>query len=119
MALSPTDIATVLADISARLGRQNVGGDAITRLQVAEHAITRCTEYAPAAPLPSVREAAYRYAAWLADSRPALRSLTLASADGTSVTKEMNTSLHGAGFRHSGAMSELSRYVVRRAGAIG
>ena len=119
MALSDTDINTLAAAVAARLAAQNLGGDSATRMDVTEHAITRCTDYAPAAPLPAVREAAYRYAAWLADSRPALRSLTLASADGTSVTKEFNMSLHGAGFRHSGAMSELARFVVRRAGAIG
>ena len=117
MALSDTEIATVTAEVTARLADENLRGNATTRGQVAGHAVARCTEYAPGAPVDSVREAAVRYAAWLIDTRPALRALTIASADGTSLTKEFNTSAHAAGFRHSGAAAELTRYVRRRAGA--
>ena len=117
MALSDTEIVTVTAEVTARLADDNLRGDDTTRGQVVGHAVARCVEYAPEAPADSVREAAVRYAAWLLDSRPALRSLTIASADGTSLTKEFNTSAHAAGFRHSGAAAELTRHVRRRAGA--
>ena len=119
MALSDTEIATVTAEVTARLDDDNLRGDATTRGQVAGHAVARCVEYAPEADADSVREAAWRFAAWSLDTRPALRSLTIASADGTSLTKEFNTSAHAAGFRHSGAAAELTRHVRRRAGAIG
>ena len=88
MALSDTEIATVTAEVTARLADDNLRGSAKTHGQVAGHAIARCVEYAPEAPADSVREAAVRHAAWLIDTRPALRSLTIASADGTSLTKQ-------------------------------
>ena len=119
MALDATAIATVTAEVTARLADDNLRGGAATHGQVAAHAVARCTEYAPEAPADSVREAAWRFAAWALDTRPALRSLAIASADGTSLTKEFNTSAHAAGFRHSGAMAELSRFVRRRAGLVG
>ena len=119
MALSDTEIAEITAALTRRLPTESLKGDATTFGEVIAHAVARCIEYAPDAPADSVREAAHRYAAWLLDSRPALRSLTIGSADGTTMTKEFNTSMHGAGFRHSGAMSELARYKVRRAGSIG
>ena len=119
MALDATAIATVTAEVTARLDSDNLRGDAVTRGQVAGHAVARCIEYAPQAPADSVREAAERYAAWLIDSRPALRGIKIASADGTSYEKDFLTSAHAAGFRHSGAMAELTRYVRRRGGLIG
>ena len=119
MALTDTEVETVTALVRVRLQAESLKGSVATREQVAEHAVARCIEYAPAAPAASVREAAARYAAWLLDTRPALRGIKIASADGTSLEKEFNTSAHAAGFRHSGAMAELTRYVRRRAGAIG
>ena len=70
MALDATAIATVTAEVTARLDDDNLRGNAKTKGQVAGHAVARCVEYAPEAPADSVREAAWRYAAWLIDTRP-------------------------------------------------
>ena len=119
MALTPDEVVAVTAEVTARLADDNLRGSAKTQGQVAGHAVARSVEYAPEAPADSVREAAYRFAAWSLDTRPALRGVKVASADGTSFEKEFATSAHAAGFRHSGAMAELTRHVQRRAGLIG
>ena len=124
MALTPDEVVAVTESVTTRLqADDNLGESMATTLErtgcrARRRAMRRIRTRG--ARLLSVREAAVplrRMVCWTHGL--ALRSLTIASADGTSLTKEFNTSMHAAGFRHSGAMAELTRYVRRRAGAIG
>ena len=86
---------------------------------VAEAALCLIEDYAPAAPRAIKREAGIRLAGWILGSRPHATGSKVTDPSGTS----LELSFHGAatanGLRASGAGAMLSRYVVRRAGAIG
>ena len=71
-------------------------------------------EYAPATPEALQNEAAIRFAGYLAESRfGAVSTRTVGPLTAEHVTN------HAAAFRNSGAAALLTRYKVRRAGAIG
>lgn len=75
----------------------------------------RIEEYAPAAPQSTRNEASVRFAGYLAQSD--YGGIVDESVEGyRSVTYTVN---HAAAFRNSGAMALLTRWKVRRAGAIG
>ena len=70
--------------------------------------------YAPAAPEAVANEAAVRCAGYLAETPPDARRSETTGAVSTSWA-----ATHTSALRHSGAMSLLSPYKVRRAGAVG
>ena len=113
-----TDLQLVVAAAitGAILGRERGATDRM--LAIAEAAVCDVYQYAPSAPLAILREASIRFAGWMAGSRPHATSSTTKDPGGT----EISLTFHGAatanGLRASGASSMLSRYRVRRAGAI-
>ena len=85
----------------------------------AEAALCIIEDFAPAAPRAIKREAGIRLAGWILGSRPHATGSKVTDPSGTN----LELSFHGAatanGLRASGAGAMLSRYVRRRAGAIG
>ena len=123
MALSDAARATLAADVAARiagtvLGREASGGAVETA--IARAAVDYCDDAAPRAPEAILREACVRFAAWMYGNRPHVREQETEDASGTRVRLAFdNTRATANGFRASGAAALLSRYIVRRGGAIG
>ena len=124
MALSPwptsaaeTNSTTAELRAGLRFAPQSLTNTEIARVGAVAAALVE--REAPGAPQAIRDEAVIRCAGWLIDARPALRSTKIASADGSSLEREFNTSAHASAFRHSGAKALLSAWKIRRAGAIG
>ena len=78
-----------------------------------------CYGLAPGAPLATLREASIRLAGWMYGSRPHLAMESFRDPSGTEFSMTFNNSPATAnGLRASGAGAMLSRFVVRRGGAI-
>ena len=90
-----------------------IGVDSAAAARLLPVATALVTRYAPDAPAAISNEAAIRCAGWLAEQpSAAIRSETEGDVS-TSYAPSMQSAL-----RHSGAMSLLSTWKVRRAGAI-
>ena len=100
------------------LGREGAGGT--VEAEIAGAAVVFCYDIAPGAPEVILREAAIRLAGWIFGNRPHVAEHEITDPSGTTIKLRFNNSAATAnGFRSSGASALLSRYVVRRAGAIG
>ena len=115
--LSPWPASTAAASLTAAQAalRDALGtapsDDRINRLGATAAAMVE--QYAPAAPQPLKNEAVVRFAGYLEEANyGALRSETTGDL-------ESAHNNHAAMFRNSGAAALLSRWRVRRAGAIG
>ncbi len=85
----------------------------------AEAALLAVECYAPRAPTAIKREAAIRLAGWMIGSAPHATRRKTMDPSGTNLELDFHGAATGNGLRASGASSLLSRYVRRRAGAIG
>ena len=85
-------------------------------LNQSDVALTLADGYAPAAPEGIRNEAATRCAAWLRDVDPAAASVSHGGEDGTDAVTYRPPS--SGALRASGGTGLLSRYRVRRAGAV-
>ena len=87
--------------------------------EVAQTSLVLCHTYAPGTPDEILREAAVRVTAWLIGTRPNARSERKSDPSGAAldITFQNQSSTPNA-LRNSGALSLLSPYKVRRAGAI-
>ncbi len=103
------DVNAVAAAVLA--GWENEAGDRERAITVAAHL---CCRWAPDAPDPVLREAVARCAGWLLDS-PASN---LGAEEVGQMSATYAPGQRGA-LRHSGAMSVLSPWKARRAGAVG
>ena len=115
MALAPWP--TAQADIAAALlvlGAALPDGAPAARLGPVAAALVE--EYSPGAPQPIRDEAVIRTAGWLYESTPGLADSKL-SAGPVEVSRTFAPGY--SALRHSGSMSLLSRWKVRRAGRIG
>ena len=86
---------------------------------VAEAALCLIEDYAPAAPRAIKREAGIRFAGWMIGARPHATRTKVTDPSGTNLEADYHGAATANGLRSSGASAMLSRYVVRRAGAIG
>ena len=128
MALAFNDLPQAVQDLQTDVGSAMVGTVLGTTTpetpdvrmnQTAKAALVVVCEYAPGAPLELHREAATRLAGWLLGTRPHARSQSLSDPSGAGLQLEfLNGQATANGMRVSGASALLSRYVVRRAGAI-
>ena len=102
-------VTVTAAELAAEAG---IDTDRAARiLRVASQTVT---DYAPLAPTVMLNEAVYRYGGYLGQSDYGeTRTETLGPL---SIEHVVN---HAAAFRNSGAAALLTRYKVRRAGAIG
>ena len=122
MALTPTELAALATTVAERitgtvLGRESTA-DAVQN-DIAAAAVETCCGLAPGAPLATLREASNRLAGWMYGSRPHLAAESFKDPSGTEFSMTFNSSAATAnGLRASGAGAALSRYVVRRGGAI-
>ena len=88
--------------------------------EVAEASLAMVHDYAPAAPLELKREAAIRLSGWIIGTRPHASGSRSEDPSGTSLQLEFtNKQATANGLRASGASALLSRFVVRRALAVG
>ena len=115
MALSPwpesqADIAAALLVLGAALP------DGAPAARLGPVAAALVEEYSPGAPQPIRDEAVIRTAGWLHESKPGLADSKL-SAGPVEVSRTFAPGY--SALRHSGSMSLLSRWKVRRAGRIG
>ena len=113
-----TDLVPVIAAAitGTILGRERSASDRL--LAIAEAAVCEVYHYAPAAPLALLRESSIRYAGWVAGSRPHVTASTTKDPSGVEIALEFQRAATANGFRASGASAMLSRYKVRRAGAV-
>ena len=122
MALTPEERAALVATVAERitgtvLGRESAAED--VQNDIAAAAVETCYGLAPGAPESILREASIRLAGWLYGSRPHLSQESFEDPSGTKFDMTFNNSAATAnGLRASGAGAMLSRYVVRRGGAI-
>ena len=122
MALTPTELAALATTVAGRitgtvLGRESAAAD--VQNDIAAAAVETCYALAPGAPLSILREASIRLAGWMYGSRPHLAMESFRDPSGTEFSMTFNNSAATAnGLRASGAGAMLSRYVVRRGGAI-
>ena len=122
MALTPTELAALVTTVAERitgtvLGRESAAAD--VQNHIAEAAVETCNGLAPGAPPSILREASIRLAGWLYGNRPHLAAESFKDPSGTEFAMTFNNSAATAnGLRASGAGALLSRYVVRRGGAI-
>ena len=87
-------------------------------LSTADVAVTLADDYAPGAPVGLRQEAAIRAAGWLRDVDPAAAQRTVdEGGDGGSDAVTFRPATGGA-LRASGGMGILTRYRIRRAGAV-
>lgn len=93
-------------------------------LDIADAAIQLADDYAPGAPEGLRNEAAIRAGGWLRDVDPAASQVSRAREEGNAYGRESSTTAvsyrpaAAGALRASGGMALLSRYRVRRAGAI-
>ena len=122
MALTPTELEALVATVAERitgsvLGRESSAED--VQNHIAEAAVELCNGLAPGAPPSILREASIRLAGWLYGNRPHLAAESFKDPSGTEFAMTFNNSAATAnGLRASGAGALLSRFVVRRGGAI-
>ena len=122
MALTPTELAALVTTVAERitgtvLGRESAAED--VQNDIAAAAVEACYGLAPGAPLATLREASNRLAGWMYGSRPHLSGESFKDPSGTEFAMTFNSSAATAnGLRASGAGAMLSRFVVRRGGAI-
>lgn len=122
MALTPTELEALVATVAGRitgtvLGRESAAAD--VQNHVAAAAVELCYGLAPGAPLSILREASIRLAGWMYGNRPHLAAESFEDPSGTKFATTFNNSAATAnGLRASGAGALLSRFVVRRGGAI-
>ena len=121
MALDGTERDALAVTVAARivgtvLGREGSAG--IVEREIADAAVQMCCDLAPSAPESVLRIAAGRLAGWMYGSRPHVTEETFKDPTGTETTLRFHTAATANGMRASGAGSLLSRYVVRRGGAI-
>ena len=122
MALTPEELAALVTTVAERitgtvLGRESAAAD--VQNDIAAAAVETCHGLAPGAPLSILREASIRLAGWMYGSRPHLSGEAFKDPSGTEFSMTFNNSAATAnGLRASGAGAMLSRYVVRRGGAI-
>ena len=112
------DLVTPVSDAitGTILGRERT---AIRRERdIAEAAVIECYGYAPQAPIPTLREAAIRLSGWMLGTRPHAVMTSAEYPSQTKLTVQHQSAATANGLRASGASAALSRYVVRRAGAI-
>ena len=111
MALSPwpTTPAAIQAATTALATACGCSEDVAGRLGPVVAALVE--RYADAAPAAVKSEAVVRAAGWLAGNKPGLRKVGVSNID-------IEYSGGQSALRHSGAMSLLSPFKVRRAGAI-
>ncbi len=120
--LDEAELAGLTTRVAARMGAESTSisppaGAAL--MEIAGAAIMFLLDVAPRTPESIGREAAIRMGAWLADNRPHVASHTVKDPSGTEITLQFaNHAATANGFRHSGASALVSRYIVRRGGAI-
>ena len=122
----PQEVRAILPDVTGAVIGTIIGSNTtdptteIRKDNVGWAALVAVYDYAPAAPLELHREGAIRLAGWLLGVRPHARSQNLGDPSGAGLQLEfLNGQATANGLRASGASALLSRYVVRRAGAIG
>ena len=121
MALTPTELAALVTTVAER-----ITGTVLERESAAEGvqnniaaaAVELCNGLAPGAPESILREAAIRLAGWLYGSRPHLAGESFKDPSGTEFAMTFNSAATANGLRASGAGAMLSRFIVRRGGAI-
>ena len=122
MALNANERAALAVTVAGRiagtvLGREESGGTA--EREIAAAAVELCYGLAPGAPDAVLREACVRLAGWMYGSRPHVAEETFKDPSGTETALRFNNAAATANrMRASGAGALLSRYVVRRGGAI-
>ena len=128
MAVGFDDLPQAVQDLQTDVGSAMVGhilGTTTAQTpdvrmnQTAKAALVAVYGYAPGAPVELHREASTRLAGWLLGTRPHARSQNISDPSGAGLQLEfLNGQATANGMRASGASALLSRYVVRRAGAI-
>ena len=66
-------------------------------------------QYAPAAPLAILREAAIRYAGWMAGSRPHVTASTTKDPGGTEISLDFQRAATANGFRDPAEQAQCCR----------
>ena len=121
--LSEAELGDMTARVAARMRDESTSISApadVTLMEIAGSAVQFVLDTAPRAPESIAREAAVRLGGWLADNRPHLASHTVKDPSGTEITLTYaNHAASANGFRHSGALAHVARYIQRRAGVIG
>ena len=123
MALSDGQLAAITTRVAARITGTILGREAssasVTEVEIAGAAVAFCHEIAPNAPETALREASVRLAGWLYGNRPHVVEHEHTDPSGTTIKLRFNNSAATAnGFRASGALPLLARYIVRRGGVI-
>ena len=121
MALNANERAALAVTVAGRiagtvLGREESGGT--VEREIAAAAVELCYGLAPDAPEAVLREASIRLGGWLYGSRPHVTEESFKDPSGSETTLRFHTAATANGMRASGAGALLSRYVVRRGGAI-
>ena len=120
--IGDADQAPIVVTVAGRvrgqiLGREGAADDAA--MAVAEVAVEYVIAAAPKTPTAIGTEAAVRFAGWLYGNRPHVRGHEFTDPSGTMLKLDFAGSATANGFRASGASALVSRFVRRRAGAIG
>ena len=88
-------------------------------MDVAKAALLTVHDYAPGAPVELLQEAAVRLSGWMLASNPGMNRKDITDPSGAALALDFGGGMTRNGLRQSGASALLSRYVIRRAGAIG
>ena len=120
--LNEAQLGTLAARVRDRIVGTSTGmsaPDMVASMEIAGAAVAYIVEAAPKAPESIGREAATLLGGWLLDRRPAVNEHTIRDPAGTEITVKYNGTATGNAYRNSGASALVSRFVVRRGGAIG
>ena len=115
-AVLPQSLEAVLMGITAAIhpATHSALPPDLQTTRVARLATIAAFEYAPAAPLEVLAEAAIRMGAWLIGSAPHAREKQVTYPDGTSRNVSINVGMTASAIRHSGASALLAPYRVVR-----
>ena len=122
MAALPTEITAIIPNVSSEisggiLGRDAPGSTRATAL--ATVALRLCYDYAPAAPIEVMEEAAVRLSGWMWGRAPHVTGQRVKDPSGTEIDLMFRAAGTANGLRESGASFMLSSYRTRHARPIG
>ena len=122
MAALPTEITAIIPNVAS----ENAGGilgrdapDSTRATALATVALRLCYDYAPAAPIEIMQEAAVRLAGWMWGRAPHLTGQRLKDPSGTEIELMFRAAGTANGLRESGASYMLASYRTRHARPIG